>query len=116
MSEHDPYENDLERNKRLEDAAAKRAATEQVATDDVVWLASGPRGRRIIRRALKEAGIDVMAARIGTSFDSNHGQLCFKEGTRTRAFGLLAQLMRALVTGELKLESWQLLFTENDNG
>jgi hypothetical protein len=114
--QHDPFETEEERQVRAETAAAKRAAAAEVVTDDVVWLASGPRGRRIIRRALREAGIDVMAARIGASFNPNYGQMCFYEGTRVRAFQLLVELMRALANGSLKLELWQLLMTERDDG
>lgn len=91
----------------------------QVRVDDAVWLASGPRGRRIIRRVLRDANIDIGAARIVTSFpvhSGNYGQMCFAEGARARALNILVELMRALATGELKLESWQLLVMERDDG
>lgn len=117
MSEYDPTETEDERAERL--ASTMQAIDPiELVTSDIVWLASGPRGRRIIRRSWRNAGIDIQAARIGSSRapQGSHGQMCFEEGLRARAFGFLAHLLRALATGELRLESWQLLVTEKDDG
>ena len=116
VSEHDPYESPEAKATREAAQQHQREAVATAVSEDAVWLTSGPRGRRIIRRALRDAGIDIMAARIGSSFHANYGQMCFHEGTRARAFGLLVQLLRALATGEMKPESWQLLLMEKDDG
>lgn len=116
MGEHDPFLTEEEQAERAAAAQQQRAENASLLVEDAVWLASGPRGRRMLRRIFRAAGVDVMAARITASFAPNHAQQFFNEGTRMRAFELLALLLRALVTGDLALESWQLLWTEKDHG
>lgn len=115
MSEHDPYATPEEVAEKAATEALRKQEARQVVTDDACWLASGPRGRRILRRALRDSGIDVMELRIGASLNVSNAQLCFNEGARAFGLKLLVQLMRGLATGDLKLESWQLLMTEKDS-
>lgn len=112
MSEHNPYQDPEETEQERGLIAIAEHNAEIGELQDVCWLASGPRGRRILRQLLREAGIDIMAASVGSTFHSNYGQMCFAEGARARGLTLLAKLTKALATGDLKLEHWQLLITE----
>jgi hypothetical protein len=119
VSDHDPVElaeRELRGTQSQPTLAEMRARDLEARTREAIWLMSGPRGRSHVRRTLREASIDILHATPHPSFNQNHGQLCFNEGQRARAFGLLLVLVRALATGELKLEHWQLLLTENDDG
>jgi len=110
-TEHDPFDLDAqaarEEDRRLRDSVA---ADNQ--KDDLVWMLSGRRGRRIVRRQLREAG--AMPGSISSSFHSNYGQMCFNEGLRVKGLQLLSRLTQLLVHGEIPFENFQLLFMETD--
>lgn len=99
---------DLERRQRnIATATAERA--------DLVWMLSGRRGRRAVRRQLREAGFDVSRDGVQTVFDTHHGRMCFHEGLRTRALQLIWPIMRLVASGDLPLDSFRKLMTETDS-
>lgn len=97
---------------REEDARLRTRVAADNERDDLVWQLSGKRGRRIVRRQLREAG--VAAGAVQSSFHSNYGQMCFNEGLRVRGLELLSKITQLLASGELPLESFQLLMKETD--
>ena len=66
-------------------ADAKRRAREEV--EDMRWLLSGQRGRRIVYRQLEAAGVFRL------SFNTNAMAMSFAEGQRNTGLQLLAQVM-----------------------
>ena len=100
-------ERDLERRQQA-------IAAELEEREDLVWLLSGRRGRRKVRRQLREAGFDISRDAVNTVFDRHHGQMCFHEGLRVRGLQLVWPIMRLLASGELPIESFRLLMTESD--
>ena len=64
---------------------AKHAA--RVERDDIVWLMSGKRGRRIVKRILDTSGVWRL------SFNTNAMTMAFNEGMRNQGLALTAQLM-----------------------
>jgi hypothetical protein len=109
--EHDPTDLDGQQER----ADARREHAKVVADnsdDDIVWLLSGLRGRRCVRRQLRDAGVSL--GQIGSSFHSNYGQMCFQEGLRVRGLQLFSSITRLLASGEIPLESFQLLMKESD--
>lgn len=79
---------------------------------DLVWLLSGRRGRRRVRRELREAGFDIRSDNVQTILDRHHGAMCFREGLRIHGVQLIWSLMRLLASGELPDESFKLLMTD----
>ncbi len=87
MSDHDPF--DLDKQEQREDF--RRVASRLLAEtedSDFVWLMSGPRGRRIVRRLLDRAGI------YRTSFHPNAMEMSKQEGSKQMGYWLLAQIDR----------------------
>ena len=74
------------------DAAEARAALvkqhEANARDDLIWLMSTKRGRRIVARLLSDGGPNR------SSFSTNAIQMAFNEGARNSALKLIADLTR----------------------
>ena len=68
-----------------EDAKLKRR--EQEEADDLRWLLSGPRGRRIVYRDLEEAGV------FRSVFNTNAMAMAFAEGRRNAGLQKLARVM-----------------------
>lgn len=114
MSDHDPYQDQIEVEEARGLAAIAEHNSALASLQDSCWLATGPRGRRILRAQLRDAGIDLGAAFIRSTFSPNTGHMCFAEGARAHGLNLLAKLVKALATGDLKLEHWKLLVTESD--
>lgn len=71
-------------------AAAEKARKAQLAAqteaDDLRWLMSDKRGRRIAWRLLGESGV------YQTSFNSEPLHMAFKEGRRSRGLDLIAAI------------------------
>lgn len=110
---HDPV--DLEgQAARAEER--KRQALAAMVEDQraMVALLSQPWGRRMVRRQLLEAGLDVRHDTVGTVFDSEPGRMAFKEGARLRGLQLLWTIVRMAATGKLPADSFSLLFREED--
>lgn len=82
--------------------------------NDLVWLLSGRRGRRRVRRLLREANFRVESDLVSSVLDRHHGTMCFKEGHRTQALQMIWPIMRLLASGELPFESFKKLMTETD--
>ena len=87
MSEHDPF--DLEEQELRSDLrrVASRLSSEHDDAD-FVWLMSGPRGRRIVRRLLDRAGV------WRTSFHPNTMEMSRQEGAKQTGYWILAQIDR----------------------
>ena len=75
MSQHDPF--DLRSNDEAQAANDARAAfIAKTNVDDIKWLMSDKRGRRIVSRLLDQAGLHR------PSIDTNTASMAFKEGKR----------------------------------
>jgi len=87
VSEHDPF--DLEEQELRGDLrrVASRLSSENDDAD-FVWLMSGPRGRRIVRRLLDRAGV------WRTSFHPNTMEMSRQEGAKQTGYWILAQIDR----------------------
>jgi len=89
MPDIDPL--DVHAQIEAQEAAKQRArqlAREEA--DDIRWLMSGKRGRRIVRRILSRAGaLDEFPS----SFNTNAATMAFNEGRRTTAFALREQIL-----------------------
>lgn len=111
--DYDPT--DLRGQEERADERKRRAiAAALEEREDIVWLLSGRRGRRKVRRLLAEAGFDVSRDTVRTVFDRHHGQMCFHEGLRTQGLQTVWPILRLLASGELPFESFRKLMTEND--
>ncbi len=66
-----------------EDRAKMRA---RLDIDDIKWLMSNKRGRRVIHGVLERAGVWRL------SFHTNALQMAFNEGTRNEGLAMLAKL------------------------
>ncbi len=113
QTDYDPT--DLDSQVEREDQRRQFAVGHELARRrDLVWLLSGRRGRRKVRRELRDAGFHIDRDEVSTVFDRHHGQMCFNEGLRTSAMQLIWPLVRLLASGELPKESFQLLMTDED--
>ncbi|MBK8772248.1 MAG: endopeptidase [Rhizobiales bacterium] len=84
MSSHDPF--DLEGQEQHRKAKDDRDGLDRKnETEDIRWLMSGPRGRRIAYRFLERAGIWQ------SSFTGN-SETFFREGRRDMGLQLLASI------------------------
>lgn len=85
LNSHDAFDLRGQEEARAE-ADKKRALRERVHVEDVKWLMSNKRGRRIVHRLLERHGVWRL------SFHTNALQMAFNEGTRNEGLALLAQL------------------------
>lgn len=82
MKEPDPFDIDGQQQQR--DEAQKRARLAEVTeVDDLKWLLSSKRGRRILHRQLMRARV------FHPSFNTNALQMAFAEGNRNQGLALL---------------------------
>lgn len=76
--------------KGQESAKAEKALSDKLAQDnegeDLKWLMSGKRGRKIIWRLLDRAGVFRL------SFNTNAMQMAFAEGNRNEGLRVLSQI------------------------
>jgi len=85
MSHYDPTDiKSQERTKAEADDRANLARDQEV--EDIKWLMSNKRGRRIVFRALERAGI------WRSSFNTNALAMSFSEGQRNEGLRLLSQV------------------------
>ena len=85
-NKHDPF--DREANEQLQEAANERAQLAlRIEKEDLIWLMSGRKGRRIVRGILDRAGVWRL------SFNTNAMQMAFNEGMRNEGLALTAKLM-----------------------
>ena len=111
--EYDPT--DLRgQEERSEELQRRAAAVDIERRKDLVWMLSGRRGRRELRRLLREAGFRMESDVVSTVLDRHYGVMCFQEGLRARGMQLIWPLMRLLASGELPYESFRQLMTETD--
>lgn len=68
-----------------DEGRAESARNEQrLEIDDIKWLMSNKRGRRVVHRTLQQAGVFRL------SFNTNALQMAFAEGNRNAGLRLLA--------------------------
>jgi hypothetical protein len=79
----DPFEQEAAR----EEAKKKADLAEKQAADDIKWLMTSKRGRRIVFRILRRAGVWQ------SSFNTNALQMAFNEGRRSEgtSFAVLVE-------------------------
>lgn len=78
---HDPF--DIQGNKKAQsDSLDKQKENIKSAGDDIAWLMSQERGRRIIYRLLSESGM------FATSFNTNALTMAFNEGQKVQGLRL----------------------------
>lgn len=85
VDEHDPIDTRAHQQAQAQrdDRARLTAKTE---ADDLVWLLSSKRGRRMAWRQLERAGVFRL------SFNTNAMQMAFAEGARNEGLRLLSQI------------------------
>lgn len=81
-----PLDAAYDRTAALAEAEARRQFDAQTEVDDLKWLLSNKRGRRIAARILERAGVWRL------SFSPNALTMAFNEGGRNVGLGLLAQI------------------------
>jgi hypothetical protein len=87
MSDHDPLDTSS-LDKARKDSGAKEKLALQTEAEDVKWLMSSKRGRRILWRQLERAGVFKL------SFNTNSMTMAFAEGARNEGLRLLASIHR----------------------
>jgi hypothetical protein len=87
MSEHDPLNTESVDRARKDSATRDRLAQQNEA-EDVKWLMSSKRGRRIIWRMLDRAGVYRL------SFNTNSMSMAFAEGARNEGLRLISLVHR----------------------
>lgn len=85
MNDHDPMDVNLQERTKAE-AEKRGKAAQQTEADDVIWLMSNKRGRRIIWRQLESAGVFQL------SFNATAMVMAFQEGRRSEGLRVLAQI------------------------
>lgn len=113
QSEHHPTL-DLDSGEREAERRRQKLIAGAAEDDDLIWLLSGRKGRRVVRRQLIDAQAWPMDEAIATSFIANYGAMSFHEGQRSRAFPLLGRIVRLTASGGLPFDSFQKLFMETD--
>ena len=89
---------DLKRQER--DAEADEAVVRErrrKELEDLRWLLGHPQGRRIVGRALDEAGV------FRSSFNHSGSVMAFSEGRRHMGLWLTSELMEASADGYMKV-------------
>ena len=86
MADHDPFDLNAPGDAQAK-AAEKAKHAMRVEKEDLIWLMSGKRGRRVVQRQLERAGV------WRSSFNTNALQMAFNEGTRNEGLALVAKLM-----------------------
>lgn len=86
MSLHDPI--DVRSQEAAQQDARERTQLEnRIEAEDIKWLMSSKRGRRIAYRLLERAGVWRL------SFDTNALRMAFNEGNRNEGLALFAKVM-----------------------
>ena len=83
MSDHNPLDTDS-LDKSRADRGARDKLVQQSEAEDVKWLMSSKRGRRMLWRQLERAGVFRL------SFNTNSMTMAFAEGARNEGLRLLS--------------------------
>lgn len=105
MSRRDSF--DLEQQRREADLAEQRLRKQRA--DDIRWLMSDKRGRRIAHRLLTPAGI------FQSSFEANASVTAFREGKRALGLEFLSWINDAAPTLYLEMLTEHLSDRSNDD-
>jgi hypothetical protein len=87
MSDHDPLDTGS-LDKAREKSGNKDKLATQTEAEDIKWLMSSKRGRRILWRQLDRAGVFRL------SFNTNSMTMAFAEGARNEGLRLIALIHR----------------------
>lgn len=85
MNTYDPTDLRTQEQTR-EDAKRRERVAQNAEHEDIKWLMSSKRGRRIVWRLLDRAGVFRL------SFNTNAMQMAFAEGNRNEGLRLLSQI------------------------
>lgn len=88
MTAHDPLNTESLDKVRAQNAARDKLAV-QAEAEDVKWLMSSKRGRRMLWRMLDRAGVFRL------SFNTNSMTMAFAEGARNEGLRLMATIHSA---------------------
>lgn len=88
MSDYNPLDTEGQQAKGKTDADKAKQA-QRLEVDDVKWLMSNPRGRRVCQRFLERSGV------YRSSFNTNGMTMAFNEGMRNEGLRLLASINAA---------------------
>ena len=83
MSDHDPLDT-TSLDKARKEVSTKDKLTQQSEVEDIKWLMSSTRGRRMVWRQLERAGVYRL------SFNTNSMTMAFAEGARNEGLRLLS--------------------------
>lgn len=102
MNHHDPFDLEApERERAIRDERTRNA--QRTEADDLKWMMSSKRGRRIIWRLLEQSGVYRL------SFSQNAMTMAFNEGNRNFGLALLSKVH------ELSPESYSTMVQEQKN-
>lgn len=102
MKHHDPFDLDApDRERATRDERTQN--TLRTEADDLKWMMSSKRGRRIIWRLLEQSGVYRL------SFSQNAMTMAFNEGNRNFGLALLSKLH------ELSPDSYSTMVQEQKN-
>lgn len=85
MTQHDPFDIDAQEQERASRGDRVKQA-QRTEADDLKWMMSSKRGRRIIWRLLEQSGVYRL------SFDQNAMRMAFNEGNRNFGLALLSKV------------------------
>jgi hypothetical protein len=88
MSDFDPMDINAQGRSKA-DADVRGKLAQQTEMDDVKWLMSNKRGRRIVWRQLEQAGVFQL------SFNATAMVMAFNEGRRSEGLRVLAQIHKS---------------------
>lgn len=78
---------DIKSQEAAQDATAEKAKrAARIEKEDLIWLMKDKRGRRVLHRFLRNAGVWRL------SFNTNAAQMAFNEGRRNEGLALTAKL------------------------
>lgn len=112
-TEFNPYRTEAEQREIDEARELRKSVASTNSKNDLAWLLSGKRGRRELRRQLREAGV-IVGRSVSPSFRGNYGEMCRGADARDQAARTLSGMLAALAFGEIPAESVQLLIAETD--
>ncbi len=88
MTHYDPLDTDSQDKARV-DSRTRDKLAQQNEAEDVKWLMSSKRGRRIVWRVLDRAGVYRL------SFNTNAMTMAFAEGARNEGLRMLSMIHAA---------------------
>lgn len=111
QTDYDPTDPDaLPERQRVRDQQAMLEAKER--RDHLVWMLQGEKGRRELRRQLRETGFDVTVPYAPNFFDRHGGEMARRVGLCAPGLQLIWSLLLMVARGDAPFDQFQALFTE----